>query len=725
MTRAHKKKAARRQLQRLRIIQEQHKQQVSEDKTAKVNVEVIPKPISQAPRLSPESVTRARNGRHDALSTRRALREKLLKRTQEQGACSPWPETLESAPTANNRAETVKEVGPSQGTKVTIKATQEQIYDPVVLLDARGTIMSTRHSTLERAPKGSTLSRIAWASSRPEAYKRIIPSGKGVSASPHTQQQQQQQERVPYALWPQLDGSYFVDINPRWMTIVLDYLAHDALMGTTFMWNDLDGIRIAAQALGLEAMADECVSYMISLETQEDALKDKRLRVFVMTDDDVRLYQNAIDLFAITAELALDGITHPPYGLSLPSAQADDDSDESDSSASDGDVDDNNSDNSSSSSSSRKESDVTTSEGESDDDGETSGSDGTSTHRGSSGSPSAIAEQQEKSDSETVSVSKRKGSVHRVPGDTPRVRAAVVAHKPHALRWFDTLGGCPLRALRRLILKAVGESPDAADRDVYACVNWDDRTWRPMTRVDMSVQDACLETLLTTVNRNMVFYVRNGAHDTIKPPLAPPRPVSDLSLYTLDMPVLLFVKSVDWDRLLLIPHGTIMARLSMTVAQLVPLLRHVVAAHPNPRARPFGTARTRGGETRRTAVDASKTQEWEQNGNDLFGARPPPEGAQRDAFIVYREDGTHGITLLEPHRMLSSTDLICGDVIWVQHVRGGEEARAFIGGYNQTQIRGAEGVRGRRSKTVDERGGREWRSIDSIPWLYRPPHYDY
>lgn len=114
----------------------------------------------------------------------------------------------------------------------------------VVALDARGTRMSTARTTLANAPLGSLLHRIA------------APSPECPFSAPECRP----------------DGSYFVDVNPRWLSVVIDYLAHGVVTAPKLTPGVLGGVQAAADYLGLGDLALECAARLARIETADARL---------------------------------------------------------------------------------------------------------------------------------------------------------------------------------------------------------------------------------------------------------------------------------------------------------------------------------------------------------------------------------------------------------------------------------------------------------------------
>lgn len=139
----------------------------------------------------------------------------------------------------------------------------------VVALDARGTRMSTARTTLANAPLGSLLHRIA------------APSPECPFSAPECRP----------------DGSYFVDVNPRWLSVVIDYLAHGVVTAPKLTPGVLGGVQAAADYLGLGDLALECAARLARIETA-DAPPDHRIKVHLVTATDLHTHTGALDVFS-------------------------------------------------------------------------------------------------------------------------------------------------------------------------------------------------------------------------------------------------------------------------------------------------------------------------------------------------------------------------------------------------------------------------------------------
>lgn len=82
---------------------------------------------------------------------------------------------------------------------------------------------------------------------------------------------------------PQADGSYFVDVNSAWLSIILDYLAHGIVTAPEFKVAVVAGVQAAADYLGLYSLSAECgVRLARAAATEESvnsALRELTMRV--------------------------------------------------------------------------------------------------------------------------------------------------------------------------------------------------------------------------------------------------------------------------------------------------------------------------------------------------------------------------------------------------------------------------------------------------------------
>ncbi|AGO85044.2 Ubiquitin-specific protease incomplete domain containing protein [Pandoravirus salinus] len=148
-------------------------------------------------------------------------------------------------------------------------ATCAPTLPPTVTLDARGTQMTTTRTTLANAPLCSLLHRIA------------APTTAGPFSAPTCQ----------------ADGSYFVDINPRWLSVVIDYLAHGIVTAPQLTPGVLAGVQAVADYLGLDALSLECAARLARVEA-DDAPPAHRIKVYLVTATDLHAHTGALDVFS-------------------------------------------------------------------------------------------------------------------------------------------------------------------------------------------------------------------------------------------------------------------------------------------------------------------------------------------------------------------------------------------------------------------------------------------
>nr|UMO78453.1 BTB domain containing protein [Pandoravirus belohorizontensis] len=139
----------------------------------------------------------------------------------------------------------------------------------LVVLNARGTHMSTTATTLANAPAGSLLHRIGAAT---RACDFGAPSR-------------------------QADGSHFVDVNPLWLSVVIDYLAHGVVTAPKMTPGVLAGVQAAADYLGLDTLTLECAARLARIEGA-DAPPDHTIKVRLVTADDLHAHVGALDVFS-------------------------------------------------------------------------------------------------------------------------------------------------------------------------------------------------------------------------------------------------------------------------------------------------------------------------------------------------------------------------------------------------------------------------------------------
>lgn len=139
----------------------------------------------------------------------------------------------------------------------------------LVVLNARGTHMSTTATTLANAPAGSLLHRIG-------APARACDFG---------------------APSRQADGSHFVDVNPLWLSVAIDYLAHGVVTAPKMTPGVLAGVQAAADYLGLGALAIECAARLARIEAA-DAPPDHMIKVHIVTAADRHARTGALDVFS-------------------------------------------------------------------------------------------------------------------------------------------------------------------------------------------------------------------------------------------------------------------------------------------------------------------------------------------------------------------------------------------------------------------------------------------
>lgn len=122
--------------------------------------------------------------------------------------------------------------------------------------------MSTSHTTLANAPAGTLLHRIAAA-----AAADVIAQSTIQTASPPVD--------TPRTFAPcvaQEDGSYFVDVNGVWLSVILDYLAHGIVAAPDFGSTIVMGVQAAAGYLGLHGLASECAARLTHAEAAEESI---------------------------------------------------------------------------------------------------------------------------------------------------------------------------------------------------------------------------------------------------------------------------------------------------------------------------------------------------------------------------------------------------------------------------------------------------------------------
>ncbi|QBZ81477.1 hypothetical protein pclt_cds_890 [Pandoravirus celtis] len=135
----------------------------------------------------------------------------------------------------------------------------------VVMLDARGTRMSTSQTTLANAPVGTPLHRISVAA--------VMAVDKDKDAD-CTESTNADEPRVFAPCIAQADGSYFVDVNATWLSIILDYLAHGVVTAPEFGPTVVTGVQAAADYLGLYDLSSECATRLARAEAAEESIDE-------------------------------------------------------------------------------------------------------------------------------------------------------------------------------------------------------------------------------------------------------------------------------------------------------------------------------------------------------------------------------------------------------------------------------------------------------------------
>lgn len=172
---------------------------------------------------------------------------------------------------------------------------------PVVRFDVRGMPMATLRSTLLAAPRDSLVAQ----------WVRRFDARRTAAAQKSSQSSRKRKAGVALLgdSKPAKDGRYhhallqtdeplFVDVNPKWMAIILDYLAHGVVTSTRLNRETLTGVGAAAEYLGLHELACECDLRVADAEI-EATDENERIDVVVATVDSFRAHANALDHFAL------------------------------------------------------------------------------------------------------------------------------------------------------------------------------------------------------------------------------------------------------------------------------------------------------------------------------------------------------------------------------------------------------------------------------------------
>ncbi|AJF97192.1 hypothetical protein TW95_gp0458 [Pandoravirus inopinatum] len=72
----------------------------------------------------------------------------------------------------------------------------------------------------------------------------------------------------------QADGSYFVDVNGVWLSIILDYLAHGVVTAPEFGPTVVMGVQAAADYLGLYGLSSECAVRLARAQAAEESIDE-------------------------------------------------------------------------------------------------------------------------------------------------------------------------------------------------------------------------------------------------------------------------------------------------------------------------------------------------------------------------------------------------------------------------------------------------------------------
>jgi hypothetical protein len=95
----------------------------------------------------------------------------------------------------------------------------------------------------------------------------------------------------------QQDGSYFIDVNPLWLSVVIDYLAHAIVTAPKMTPGVLSGVQAAADYLGIDGLALVCAARLAQIEAAE-APAEHRISVLIITAADRHAYTGALDVFS-------------------------------------------------------------------------------------------------------------------------------------------------------------------------------------------------------------------------------------------------------------------------------------------------------------------------------------------------------------------------------------------------------------------------------------------